>query len=84
MFTGLTLVCFSGCHWHWWHHKHHNDYNYANYDACGCDGVYAASADAGPIPLSHTITSSSAAVPGPPVMATPAPAGTKVSTPASK
>jgi hypothetical protein len=86
IFTGLTLACLSGCHFHWWHHKHHKDYAYANYDACGCDGVYASSADAGlmPIPLSHTISSSTGAIPGPPVMATPAPAGTKISTPTNK
>ena len=64
--TGLTLVCFSGCHFHWWHHKHHKDYDYASYDACGCDtgyagggyaGGYAGTGDLSPIPLSHTIAS---------------------------
>jgi hypothetical protein len=82
MFTGLTLVCFSGCHFHWWHHKHHNDYETASYDACGCDGAYPASADAGPIALSHVVSSSPVVISGPPAAASPAPAGTKVSTPA--
>ncbi len=87
--TGLTLVCFSGCHFHWWHHKHHKDYDYATYDACGCDagyagGGYAGAVDSSPIPLSHVVSSSTGAVSGPPVIATPAPPGTKVATPTNK
>ena len=82
--TGLTLVSLSGCHFHWWHKKHHQDYGYANYDACGCDGAYAGTVEPGPIPLSHVISSSTSAVPGPQSVATPAPAGTKISTPTNK
>ena len=93
--TGLTLVCFSGCHSHWWHRKHHQGYEYAEYNACGCDGAYAGTLDPGPIPLSHTITSSpgvypaatSGGIPGPPGAlgaATPAPPGTKVLNPTNK
>ena len=90
--TGLSLACFSGCHGWWWH-KHHTRAAYANYDACGCDGgYYSGNMDAGPIPLSHTVTSSPGAasgssygaVPGPPGVATPAPPGTKVTTPTNR
>jgi hypothetical protein len=97
LFTGLMLVCFSGCHFHWWHRKHHKNFEYAGYDACGCgcDGGYVGSSlDPGPapIPLTHIVSSSSSALPGvasgsiqsAPGVATPAPAGTKLSSPANK
>ena len=84
--TGLTLVSLSGCHWEWfhWHKKHHQDYGYTGYDACGCDGAYAGAIEPAPIPLSHVISSSTSAVPGPQSVASPAPAGTKISTPTNK
>jgi hypothetical protein len=84
LFTGLALLCLSGCHFHWWHHKHHQDYASTNYDACGCDGAYAGSIEPAPIPLSHVISNSTGAGSPLPGLASPAPAGTKVSTPTNK
>ncbi len=88
IYTGLALACFSGCHFNWWHRKHHKGVEYADVEACGCGTSVGAPIDSGPVELSHIVSSSQVTpyplvgtVPGAPGVATPAPAGTKVSTP---